>query len=903
MNRLRPLTHLPLPLLGSLLVLMALYLPSRALAQDDVTAPPPSTTADAGAADADTETTEVIELRYAAAEEVSEAVRQVLRERGRVSTVARTNSLIITAPPEVIQEAITVLKALDVPGNDSRPLADRITMVFELRHVKAEDALAPVVQAVGEAGGVCAVPGMNALVITAPQDSLDAAREVIEQIDKPVQDDGGATAQPTPPVAERSIEIAVFLRPGAQVGRGAEPTDGPRAADDGVTIEFVPSGPDDGVLPEQPDAGARYLLDAAVARLEGAKARFEQAKAQNEQGLAPQIDVDDAMTALRLREIDLAAAQAAAEGTEQNGQAQQLAVEKAQVLLEAAMAKLQYLPAQYDKGLAPQGDVDDATTALRALEIDLAAAQAAAEGTGGSARVQHFAVEKAQALLDGAMAKLQRVAAQHDEGLVPQSDLDDAASTVKALEADLAAAEAATQGTGMSSTIDPATGLPGMPLGPYEVAPDGSAASPDPLFRQLLEATEAASRSRPSGPGQTPDLEGALTEPKRAETTVSGPPVQIRIDWPENAPRYYLDKVATEGNDLYNRVELADRPGFSATLTPAVREGVPVIGLELVRRAIAGGEYDADIGAMVGRPQVFQTTCTASAPVLPGLTTVVTWRQRQRQQALPVEGVPLIAPLFMTPPRPSLQIRMRMAGGSPAQAASTLLTPGMVIAVPPTVAPQPASAAGGAAGTAEPAEGPATVSVWQGLFELEVGSPEWNAVNEAEDPGAKLLSLRDEGKITPETQGWTPPTEVTPPSGGGVGGAAGAASEGSFFESIEGEDISVQVTRVFRVPDVDADLIGLAISCTLRRAAIFVKSDPDRGMLQIPGGMTIQYTAHPVLTDRQHACFRGFGFLRFTPAGYGVKDVRVKEAFLIVAPYFVPPGGMVGGGMTAGSRG
>ena len=1024
--------------------------------------------------------------------------------------------------------------------------AQTVTKVIELRYIDASRTVEAVRQAMGGAGQVACVPERNALVITASPRSLDTAVAAIEQLDRPTDANGetmAAPASPAPaspapvsPAARGTIQVALFLLLDTESGWASSAAIQPLDPGYGLTIQFVPSGPDDGVLPMMASLESQGLaaVELATAKLEGAQAKYRQLKAQFDEALVPQSDLDDAETLVRTLEIDLAAARAAAGGPGTDDQVKQLAVERTKVLLEAAMTKLQRAKVQYDAGKILQSDLDDAETAVKILEIDLAAAQAAVGETEGDAG--RFAVEKAKALLEAAMRKLQRVKDLHGAGQASQADLDDTQTAVKTLEIDLAAAQAAEEeprpspelerllqernaalaelsraeerysprhpnirrlqaritgldsqikaaeasqpagpGPSWAGIIDPSTGLPGVPLGPYMTGADGTTTSPSPQVNWLNRSIDTSYQYYPDGPGPVPGLGTVLTEPRRADLVPGGPNVGFRIDWPESAPRYYLDRVAEEGKDLYTKVELADRPGFTVTLAPANQEGVPVVALDLVRRTLTGGQFDADIGAYVGRPQVLQTTCTAAAPVLPGLTTVVTWRladpavggrrigvgRMSAPGGLMIEG--LFRSLYGTEQQfaiasPVLQIRLRMAH-PPALAG----TPGSgKVAGPPVTLnytrealAQSGYGAGSAAQgpRAQPGQpsGPATqlsleeaeyrggddqarvpsVQVWRALFELEVGSEEWKEVNEADDPGAKLLGLRDEGKVTPTLEGWEPPPMGYPgmsapaagvglpgsgrggaapggsgggglggrsgsaaggaggggfggrggaapggSGGGGLGGRSGSASgggvgggggggygggsepaaggagggggggyggksgpaagdampgaaggpatgsstgeppatgggmptAGSMFESIEGEHISVQVNRVFRVEGVEEDLISLAASCLLQRAAISARSSPEKGMMETPSGMSIQLAAHPVLRDRQHWCLRGMCFLRFAPDGYGVKDVTAKEAFLVVVPYLAPPAGemggsgMMGGGMVGGGQ-
>jgi hypothetical protein len=318
-------------------------------------------------------------------------------------------------------------------------------------------------------------------------------------------------------------------------------------------------------------------------------------------------------------------------------------------------------PSDPNRGLAiqfvPSGPDDGVEGQVPNLEIGKSGARAAVGETGPLERLRQ---ERSAAQAELARAR-QRYSPAHPRirGLTGR---------IGELDAKIRAAEARQRGEAdlsLAGVISPDTGLPGVPLGPYVMGPDGSAASPNPQVNELLGAIETTYRSYPHGPGPVPGIGNALAEPKRAEISAGLETLRLRVDWPENAPRYYLEKA---GENRYRKVKLADRAGFMVTLTRTEREGVPVIVLELVRCVIEGGEYDAGIGARVGRPLVLQTTCTASAPVLPDLTTVVTWRLPDGVRAVRVlDKLPMIGNLFRQTYRlhatsPCLQIRMRTVG-------------------------------------------------------------------------------------------------------------------------------------------------------------------------------------------------------------------------------------------------
>jgi hypothetical protein len=96
----------------------------------------------------------------------------------------------------------------------------------------------------------------------------------------------------------------------------------------------------------------------------------------------------------------------------------------------------------------------------------------------------------------------------------------------------------------------------------------------------------------------------------------------FELDWGGDAPRYYL---AQEAPDLYRRIELADREGYSVSLTATGDAPERTVQVEATRKALVAGTYDTALGAFVGKPTLVKTVCTTSATVRPGRNTVVIW--------------------------------------------------------------------------------------------------------------------------------------------------------------------------------------------------------------------------------------------------------------------------------------
>ncbi len=96
----------------------------------------------------------------------------------------------------------------------------------------------------------------------------------------------------------------------------------------------------------------------------------------------------------------------------------------------------------------------------------------------------------------------------------------------------------------------------------------------------------------------------------------------FELSWRDNAPQYYLEQ---EAPDLYRRIELADREGYSVSLMATGDAPERTVQVEATRKALVAGTYDEVLDAFVGKPTLVKTVCTTSATVRPGRNTVVIW--------------------------------------------------------------------------------------------------------------------------------------------------------------------------------------------------------------------------------------------------------------------------------------
>ena len=106
--------------------------------------------------------------------------------------------------------------------------------------------------------------------------------------------------------------------------------------------------------------------------------------------------------------------------------------------------------------------------------------------------------------------------------------------------------------------------------------------------------------------------------------------------WPPGRPQYYLEKVE---QDVYHRVAVADKEGYTVTVRPTGAAPDLTVALELARNTFTRGKYDETIRAFVGQPSLLKTILTSQAPLTSGQQTLLVWLPRPEAQVVaPVAG-------------------------------------------------------------------------------------------------------------------------------------------------------------------------------------------------------------------------------------------------------------------------
>ncbi len=106
--------------------------------------------------------------------------------------------------------------------------------------------------------------------------------------------------------------------------------------------------------------------------------------------------------------------------------------------------------------------------------------------------------------------------------------------------------------------------------------------------------------------------------------------------WPPGRPQYYLEKVE---QDVYHRVAVADKEGYTVTVRPTGAAPDFTVALELARNTFTRGKYDETIRAFVGQPSLLKTVLTSQAPLTSGQQTLLVWLPRPEAQVVaPVAG-------------------------------------------------------------------------------------------------------------------------------------------------------------------------------------------------------------------------------------------------------------------------
>ena len=92
--------------------------------------------------------------------------------------------------------------------------------------------------------------------------------------------------------------------------------------------------------------------------------------------------------------------------------------------------------------------------------------------------------------------------------------------------------------------------------------------------------------------------------------------------WPQDRPQYYLEQVEP---DLYRRIELVDKEGYTVSVRPIGRPDELAVEVEFASKTLSGGKYDETIRAFVGRPTLIKAIVTATAPLTKGQKTLLVW--------------------------------------------------------------------------------------------------------------------------------------------------------------------------------------------------------------------------------------------------------------------------------------
>lgn len=215
-----------------------------------------------------------------------------------------------------------------------------------------------------------------------------------------------------------------------------------------------------------------------------------------------------------------------------------------------------------------------------------------------------------------------------------------------------------------------------------------------------------------------------IAEPTTVTITADGTTTEQEITWAEDQPRYFLE---SQGGDTYRRVQVAEKEGYVVSLTPVSKDGTLAVSFKLTRRALTGGDYDASIGAYVGQPSVDTSTCAMEAPVLGGLTTVVTWRAMAPAVAASQEP-PAASP-------PALRVTFSLGADGEAAQGGTVPAPGS-----PSDGPVQRPGRG--------APGP-RASIALCCYELQADGIERQAIDTAPDAADKLRELAEAGTVSP----------------------------------------------------------------------------------------------------------------------------------------------------------
>ncbi len=326
----------------------------------------------------------------------------------------------------------------------------------------------------------------------------------------------------------------------------------------------------------------------------------------------------------------------------------------------------------------------------------------------------------------------------------------------------------------------------------------------------------------------SPPLPPAVTD----TLTSASPQTGYHIAWPPDDRRFFLDEQA---DGTFRRTELAEREGYRVVVEPALAAGALVLRTYLSRSAYLGARYDDGLGAFLQRPTLSSASCSTSAPVTPGLRTVLTWRNAVDETA----GA--AAPVH-------LEVSLEIEGGEGAE--------------PPTT---------GAIG-----HPPVAIVAW---YEAPCDSPEWSEIATAAEPASAILALRRAGRIAPTWEFPAPevpdragaavpplPRQALPAAAGGASGAEDALTVGLGGRRNEDGSISIRLELAYRqlmllgLTDAGAGGVRQSVATTL--APIVSRIGPGRPVCLVG----LQYTRYDTV--------RASG----TPVG----------AFVVVEPAAVP---------------
>ncbi len=169
--------------------------------------------------------------------------------------------------------------------------------------------------------------------------------------------------------------------------------------------------------------------------------------------------------------------------------------------------------------------------------------------------------------------------------------------------------------------MEQATGLIMATVFLFSGQPDYTKLHPAEVI-QLVDDGVTILKSLPPYEGEQFTRRAGLSGPANTAELVPNQQRVLELGWRGTAPRYYL---AQEAPDLYRRIELADREGYSVSLVSTGGGPEPTVQVEVTRKALVGGTHDAALNAFVGKPTLVKTVCTTSATVSPGRNTVLIW--------------------------------------------------------------------------------------------------------------------------------------------------------------------------------------------------------------------------------------------------------------------------------------